>query len=126
MDRAFEKQFFSAYDLLELTPENFDAEVFKENSKLHGVFFWGHDCPNCDVAKKSLLNHQGDVLPLGLRWFSVNVYEHPELGTRFGLHGVPTFLFFLNGKRLGRISPFPGMAPFKEALEGLLVKHSLK
>ncbi len=49
----------------------------------------------------------------------MNVYENFDLGTRFGLVGIPTFLFFKNAKKLGRISPFPGTVPFFEALERL-------
>jgi hypothetical protein len=39
---------------------------------------------------------------LNLRWLHTNVYAHPELGRRFGLHGIPVFMFFHKGKKLAR------------------------
>lgn len=110
---------FQALDMTELSPETFDGEVLRATEELTGVFFWGHDCPNCDVAKAMLLQDAGEVRALGLRWFHVNTYDHFDLGTRFGLFGIPTFLFFRGGKKLGRISPFPGMDPFLTALRDL-------
>jgi thiol-disulfide isomerase/thioredoxin len=89
------------------------------------VFFWGHDCPNCEVAKKMLLQDAELVKPLGIRWFHVNVYEDMELGTRFGLHGIPAFFFFKESRKLGKISPFPGMDPFMSALRELRLKHPI-
>jgi hypothetical protein len=47
----------------------------------------------------------------------VNTYLHSDLGIRFGLHGIPTFLFFQNEKPLGRITSFPGWEPFSEVLQ---------
>lgn len=111
---------FQDLPMRELTPENFDLEVLNENSnEIRAVFFWGHDCPNCEVAKRMLHGDQARVRSLGFKWFHVNVYDHMDLGTRFGLHGIPAFFFFRNGKKLGRISPFPGMEPFMDALEKL-------
>jgi hypothetical protein len=46
----------------------------------------------------------------------VNTYNNFDLGTRFGLFGIPTLIFFKGDKRLGRISPLPGTEPFFEAL----------
>lgn len=110
---------FLELEMEQLHPENFDEVLKKHEHDLVAVFFWGHDCPNCEVAKKMLHQDAAEVRGLGIRWFHVNVYEHSELGTRFGLHGIPAFFFFREGKRLGKISPFPGMEPFMEALRKL-------
>lgn len=114
---------FEALEMSELTPESFDRALVENNGKIVGVFFWGHDCPNCDVAKKMMLLDANDVKAVGLKWFHVNTYNHFELGTRFGLFGIPTFLFFLDGKKLGKISPFPGIDPFLTALHQLKTKY---
>lgn len=110
---------FEALDMTQLTPENFDS-MLENTSMLTGVFFWGHDCPNCEIAKKSLYQEKSRVAQLPMKWFHVNTYEHFELATRFGLYGIPTFLFFYKGQRLGKITPYPGIDPFMEALEKLV------
>ncbi|HRO68044.1 MAG TPA: thioredoxin family protein, partial [Pseudobdellovibrionaceae bacterium] len=99
-----------------LRGDTFDAELEASKDRLTCVFFWGHDCPNCEVAKQMLHQDAEPVAALGLRWFHVNTYEESDLGTRFGLFGIPTFLFFFQGKKLGKITPFPGMEPFVAAL----------
>jgi len=56
------------------------------------------------------------LLALGLTWFEANVYRDEALGLRFGLHGVPTFVLFRGGKRLGRITGWPGLPQFTQAI----------
>lgn len=116
---------FEKLQMIELNAKNFDSLLEQHQQVLVGIFFWGHDCPNCEVAKKSLLTHLVDLEKIPLAWFHVNTYENFELGTRFGLHGIPTFLFFYQGKKLGKISPYPGIDPFLEALNGLVSKLDL-
>jgi len=115
--------FFAALGCQQLHPQTLDRALEQHAGEIVCVFFWGHDCPNCEVAKKILHQDAELVKALGFRWFHVNVYEDADLGTRFGLHGIPTFLFFFDGQKLGKISPFPGMDPFMRALEELRAKY---
>jgi thioredoxin-like negative regulator of GroEL len=103
-----------------LDQANFDSEVFEPDNRIKCVFFWGHNCPNCEVAKRSLEEYLPDVSTRSVDWYHVNVYNDFDLGTRFGLHGIPVFIFFKNGKNLGRITSFPGIEPFLEAVDKLL------
>jgi thioredoxin-like negative regulator of GroEL len=116
--------FFVKFDSTELSSSNFDQIVTNSDKTdtISCVFFWGHNCPNCDIAKTALHSEYEIVSTLDLKWYSVNVYEQTGLGTRFGLHGVPTFLFFYKGKKQGRISPFPGIDPFMDAVKSLRSK----
>ncbi|WII73135.1 thioredoxin family protein [Bdellovibrio sp. 22V] len=115
---------FSAMNMEQLRPATFDQRLSENANDLVAVFFWGHDCPNCEVAKKMLFQDVELVTALRFKWFHVNTYEDFDLATRFGLHGIPTFLFFYQGKKLGKISPFPGMEPFMVALRDLKSKYS--
>ncbi len=90
------------------TPETFDALVLQPRNELVVVDFWGPGCPNCDIyaaAEPSLLAEL-DGAPM--RVVKVNAYAHEELATRFGLFGIPTFLLFLDGKRIGKMSQYNG------------------
>lgn len=87
------------------------------------LFLWGHDCPNCDVAKRAILNSADRFRWPDVRWLHGNVYEQPELGTRFGLHGVPAFLVFRGARKLGRITPWPGADAFVAAIEKQIAEH---
>ncbi|MBC7742857.1 MAG: thioredoxin family protein, partial [Bdellovibrionaceae bacterium] len=79
-------------------------------------------CPNCEVAKKVLVDRRADVDQLKVKWFHANIYDDFDLATRFGLFGIPVFLFFKRGKKLGKITPFPGFEPFYEAVLTLIRK----
>lgn len=116
--------FFQIYSFEKITSTNFDSLITGRNGdgQLIVIFFWGHDCPNCEVAKKVLIDRKTDVEQLKLKWYHANIYEDFELATRFGLFGIPVFMFFRNGKKLGKISPFPGFDPFYEAVKDLLKK----
>lgn len=115
------------FEQLPLRPvgsKNFDELILTADSTLKCVFFWGENCPNCDIAKRNLLENLKEVQGRSLQWYEVNVYNDFDLGTRFGLHGIPVFIFFRGGKNLGRITSFPGMDPFLAAIDKLVGSSS--
>ncbi|AOR67581.1 thiol reductase thioredoxin [Burkholderia stabilis] len=107
---------FDAFGMQALAPDTFDAGIEGAGDALAVVFFWGVDCFNCEIAKKSMLAQPDAIRALDLKWFHCNVYEHAELGRRFGLHGVPTWFFFHRGKRLGRATGWHGLGQFQAAV----------
>ncbi|WP_321949801.1 thioredoxin family protein [Burkholderia cenocepacia] len=113
---------FDAFDMQALDAGTFDAAIDGAGDALAVVFFWGVDCFNCEIAKKAMLAQPDAIRALGLKWFYCNVYEHRELGRRFGLHGVPTWFFFHRGKRLGRATGWHGLAQFQAAVAAARAK----
>ncbi|QTD89145.1 thioredoxin family protein [Burkholderia anthina] len=113
---------FDAFGMQALAPDTFDAGIERVGDSLAVVFFWGVDCFNCEIAKKAMLAQSDAIRALNLKWFHCNVYEHPELGRRFGLHGVPTWFFFHRGKRLGRATGWHGLAQFQAAVSAARAK----
>ena len=109
--------FFQQFPMQAAHSRDLDAALAEPGHALTLLFLWGHDCPNCDVAKREMLLHPRRFQWPGVRWLQANVYEDPEIGTRFGLHGVPAFLVFRGTRRIGRISPWPGSGPFCAAIE---------
>ncbi|WP_396329840.1 thioredoxin family protein [Burkholderia anthina] len=122
---------FEAFDMQALAADTFDAAIAGAGDApqevplgdgLAVVFFWGVDCFNCEIAKKAMLAQSDAIRALNLKWFHCNVYEHHELGRRFGLHGVPTWFFFHRGKRLGRATGWHGLAQFQAAVSAARAK----
>lgn len=107
---------FAAFGMCEVDGESIDAAIAAAGDALVCVFFWGGDCFNCEMAKTALLAQPEPMRSLGLHWLHANVYAHPELGQRFGLHGIPVFLFFHRGKKLGRATGWHGHAQFAAAV----------
>lgn len=107
---------FEAFSMQALTTETFDEGLREAGDALAVVFFWGVDCFNCEVAKKTMLAQRETIDALGLRWFHANVYADMSLAKRFALHGVPTFFFFHEGKKLGRATGWHGLPQFRLAV----------
>lgn len=108
---------------IELNASNFDEIVLNEPNlsenekpKLKVVYFWGQDCPNCVSAGKNMAEMAPEFEALPIDFFSVNAYEQMDLAKRFGLYGIPVFLFFKKGRLIGRITSFPTQAEFLSAL----------
>ncbi|MCU9954086.1 thioredoxin family protein [Burkholderia sp. BKH01] len=116
---------FVAFDMQALAADTFDAGIEGAGDALAVVLFWGVDCFNCEIAKKAMLAQPDAIRALDLKWFHCNVYEHHQLGRRFGLHGVPTWFFFHRGKRLGRATGWHGLAQFQAAVSAARAKIAL-
>jgi thiol-disulfide isomerase/thioredoxin len=103
----------------DLNRENFDHNVLSDadDSRLKVVFFWGVDCPNCAMAKQQLAHLAPELGCLPVDFHSVNTYENMDLATRFGLYGIPDFLFFKRGRLIGRMTSFPTREEFLAAVQ---------
>jgi hypothetical protein len=113
-------QVFQVFGMRHVDTEGFDAAVVQApGTDLRCVFLWGQDCYNCNLFKQAALLHQDSLLDLGLTWFEADVYADEPLGRRFSLHGVPTFVLYRAGKRLGRITGWPGLPQFTAAIQRL-------
>ena len=108
--------FFSALAMQAVTSIDLYAQL-PDDGQLRILFLWGHDCPNCDIAKAQMLQSPAQFTWPGVHWLHDNVYDDRAMATRFGLHGVPTFIVFRGAKKLGRISPWPGGEQFIAAIE---------
>lgn len=110
-------QFFQQFPMQRVTSADWDAELATADDRILILFLWGRDCPNCDIAKRQILLTPERFQVPQVRWLHDNVYEDPKMATRFGLHGIPAFFLFHKGRKLGRISPWPGTDRFMEAVD---------
>ncbi|MFJ1255759.1 thioredoxin family protein [Cupriavidus sp. CuC1] len=117
---------FDAFGMRAVDGADIDGAIAAAGDALVCVFFWGVDCFNCEMAKKAMLANPAPVRALELHWLHANVYAHPELGKRFGLHGIPVFMFFHKGKKLGRATGWHGHGQFAAAVANARLKASGK
>lgn len=89
------------------TPVTFD-ELIGARDGLVVAYFWGPDCPNCEVFARDLPGLLEEIPQAGVRLVKVNAYEHPELARRFALAGIPAFVLFRDGKKLGMMRQYNG------------------
>jgi thiol-disulfide isomerase/thioredoxin len=89
------------------TPDSFD-ELIASPESLVVVYFWGPDCPNCEVFARDLPELLQAIPQHGVRLVKVNAYEYPELARRYALFGIPGFVLFKHGKKLGMMRQYNG------------------
>lgn len=97
------------------TPDTFDALV-NHAGPLVVAYFWGPDCPNCEIFARDLPGLLTE-LPEGVRVLKVNAYEHTELARRFGIAGIPAFVLFKDGKKLGMMRQYYGREYWAKVIE---------
>ena len=94
-----------------------DGVLSDADTTLSVLFLWGRDCPNCDIAKRALLQSKERLAWPQVRWLQDNVYEDLFMATKFGLHGIPVFFVFGGTRKLGRITGWPGLQALVDAIE---------
>ena len=109
-------EFFQRFPMHRIVDNELDVELARDDNRIAILFLWGRDCPNCDIAKRQILLTPERFAWPEVRWLHDNVYDDPTMATRFGLHGIPAFFLFHRGKKLGRITSWPGTQPFVDAV----------
>jgi thioredoxin 1 len=94
--------------LIDVTPAELEVRLSAESSRLLIVYLWGPDCPNCVIFKRSLPKLLERLADVDADLVALDVYAHPEVGSRYGVMGIPHFLLFKGGKKLGKMSEFRG------------------
>ena len=64
------------------------------------VDFYGDHCGAC-MFSAPYFREAADDMAL-VNFVKVNTSDYPELAKRFDIKGLPTFVFFLDGKEIGR------------------------
>ena len=88
--------------MVELTKENFDAEV-KESALPVLVDFWGPKCGPC-MALLPNVHTMADDYTGRVKFCSVDVSENRRVAINNKVMALPTFLFWKDGAEVARIS----------------------
>ena len=107
----------SSHGYIELTDVNFDSTISQASIPVL-VDFWAAWCGPCvmmaPIFEQLAKKYDGKALLA-----KVNVDENPEASQKFGIYGIPTFIFFKGGKEVGRVVGAVGAS----GLEAELKKH---
>ncbi|RYZ04608.1 MAG: thioredoxin [Myxococcales bacterium] len=94
----------------DVTPAELDALLASPSERLLLLYLWGPNCPNCEIFKRSLPKLEPELAALPVDFVALDAYQHPEIARRYAVYGIPHFLLFKNGKKLGKMSEFKGEA----------------
>ena len=105
-------EFFQRFPMRKVGSDDVDVVLSDGAQSLSILFLWDRNCPECEVAKQRLLVDSERFRWPDIGWLQADVDADPQLGARFGVRAVPTFMLFRGSLRLGRISAWPGDEAF--------------
>jgi thioredoxin 1 len=111
----------TASAVLHATTGSFDQEVL--DSELPVVVdLYTTWCGPCRMLAPLLEKFSG-TYDGRIKFVKVNVEEEPDLAARFGVMGVPTILFFKDGRLVDQIVGLPPPGSFKTKLDGFALQE---
>ena len=106
------------YEMLEVTDENFNAEIL--NSDLPAlVDFWAEWCGPCRMVSplvEELANDYNGKIKVA----KMDVDQNRETPTRFGIRNIPTLIFFKGGEVTQTIIGVQPKSQIEEEIKKLL------
>jgi thioredoxin 1 len=94
--------------VLAATPTQLAARIAEKSSTLLVAYLWGPDCPNCVIFKRSLPALLTRLADVQAELMEIDVYAHPGVAVQYGVFGIPHFILFKSGQKLGKMSEFRG------------------
>lgn len=99
-------------NVVEITDDTFESEIIKSNTPAI-VDFWAEWCMPCKAMAPVVEEIAGE-LSGKVKVGKINVDENTKIATNLTVMNIPTFVFFKDGKEVGRLA---GAVSKKELLK---------
>lgn len=103
-----------------LTAENFDEFIKKYTLCL--VDFWAPWCAPCKTMIPRLRRLE-QVYKRRVAFARLNTEEHQKIARKYNIMGIPHFIFFHKGKKVGELTGVKSVGEMKETIDKLLKKY---
>ena len=100
---------------VELTDDNFDAEVLQSTDPVL-VDFWAPWCGPCRQIAP-LIDQLAEQLAGRAKVGKLNIDDNPEMTSQYGIQSIPTLLVFRGGDVSERFVGMPPKAKLEQALQ---------
>lgn len=112
----------STANVTRISESQFDAQVMQAPMPVV-VDFYAAWCGPCRILSP-MLDELAQPLTNQVKFVKVNVDEAAQLAQRYNVEGIPTVIFFKNGKAVDRIVGLPARDTLKSKLESLAAAGS--
>jgi len=103
-----------------ITSQDWDQEVINATSPVM-VDFWASWCGPCKMIAPTI-EELAEEYAGRLSVFKLNTDENPEIASRYQIMGIPSLLFFKEGKLIDKIVGAASKKQFKEKIDTILAK----
>jgi thioredoxin 1 len=103
---------------LKVDSQSWDQEVLK-GKELVMVDFWAVWCGPCRIVAP-IVDELAQEYEGRLRVLKLNTDENPDVASRYQIMGIPTLLFFKDGKPVDKIVGAAAKKQFKDKIDSLL------
>lgn len=101
--------------MLELTTDNFEKEVLESDVPVL-VDFWAAWCGPCQQMGPVIEELAEAYKDKGVKIGKLNVDDHGDIASRYGILSIPTFLLFKGGKDVDKMVGSVGRVKLEELL----------
>jgi len=101
-----------------VTTETFDS-VIGQSSNLVMVDFWATWCGPCRIIAP-VIEELANEYKGRVTFAKVNTDENPDLASRFNIRGIPTLIFFKDGKQIDQVVGAVPKSHLKTKIDSLL------
>jgi thioredoxin 1 len=105
-------------DVVTVTNDSFAQDVEQAKGVVM-VDFWATWCGPCKIVGP-IVEELATEFDGKATFAKVNTDENPDLASRFGIRGIPTLIFFKNGKNVDQLVGAVPKAQLVEKLNALL------
>ena len=105
-------------NVIPVTDSTFEAEVLMSECPVL-VDFWAPRCGPC-MSLGPVIDQLAEEYRGRVKVVKVNADENVETAARYGVRGIPTFLFFKGGEAVGQIVGAGPKTRFTGEIEGLV------
>ncbi|MFQ5543496.1 MAG: thioredoxin [Nitrospiria bacterium] len=107
---------------IDVTSQSWDQEVINASGAVM-VDFWASWCGPCKMIAPAI-EELAEEYSGRLKVCKLNTDESPDISSRYQIMGIPSLLFFKDGKTIDKIVGAASKKQFKEKIDSILSAQS--
>ncbi len=112
-----------AEGILDVTSSTWDSEVIKDQGLIM-VDFWAAWCAPCRMVSPTV-EELAKEYKGKMKFMKLNTDENPDIASKYNIMGIPTLMFFKDGRTLDSIVGAVPKQQLKAKIDSLLAAYGV-